>query len=207
MFNELVAAINEVINDQNFHLFEEEDQFEVYFTNMVYTRLGNNFTRNAIPGHGARLFDIKRHINDNNWEVCEIGHQRSNYGYLDRVPGLVNKILFDYIKNYQFIDLNITSYAVLYFTMEQGHNVLLTHGMFNTIINLFPNKNIAMLPLERNGVLRAKILVVGGIFNINEVREIYQGNLDILQNLVTQHENGWPKHQILMGEINPWDNF
>jgi hypothetical protein len=196
MFNELVAATIGMIQDPNFvpynqNIYNRENQFELYINNLIIQNLGNNlYSRNTIPGNGGRRFDIKRNYGDV-WRVCEIGHNKSTNGYLENVPGLLNKIFDGYIQNYRNTILNIESYTLLYFSLEEGYDINSTNHMFETIMNLFPNKNRELLPVIFANELKGMILIIDSVENEEEAINIFRQNPHVHQYLrnIPQHWN------------------
>lgn len=194
MFNELVAATIRMIQDPNFvpynqNIYNRTNQFELYINKIIIQNLGNHlYSRNTIPGNGGRRFDIKRNYGDV-WKVCEIGHNKSTQGYLENVPGLLNKIFDGYKQNYQNTNLNIHSYTLLYFTIEIPYDIDRMNAMFNAIMNLFPNKNIARLPVIHENELKGQILIIDNIIDIDEAIEIYQLNPQIHQYIEAKTRN------------------
>jgi hypothetical protein len=183
MFNELVAATISVINADDFFFFFQVDGYENYFTNRLHSFLFQNglieFNPNtAFQGFGGRRFDL-RWIENGQRIVCEVGHQHSNNGYLNNIPGLLNKLFSDYKLNYQFEGLAPISYQILYFSLLPNYNLYHTNTMINLIISLLPHKNIARIPIIRNNILKGHILVIDRIENENEVIEIYRNNPNI----------------------------
>jgi hypothetical protein len=195
MFNELVDATLRMIQNPNFvpyHplIYHQGNHFEPYINRLLIDQLGPNFLHGNIPGNGPRQFDIKRQINDI-WEVCEIGHQKSSNGYLQNIPGLMNKIFDQYRMNYSGNLQNITSYTLLYFTLEPQYIINEVNTMFNTMMNLFPNKNIARLPVIHENELKGQILIIDSVENEQEAINIYRQNPHVHQYLrnIPQHWN------------------
>ncbi len=215
MIDKLYDAVKRMIDNPDFVPYSEGKystgrQFELYINKLIVENLGSDlYTRNSIKGYGKRRFDIKINVG-NKWNVCEIGHQKSSNGYLHNVPGLVNKLIFDYIKNYQYDELNITSFAILYFTLESGYNENSTEEMLKFIENLFPKDYCVRLIVTKNNVPKGKVLLINGLKSLKDVRKLYYKNSNLLSYIKDfENSNGkkWPKHQILKGEVNPWDNF
>lgn len=216
MFQELVNATVNMINVPNFIPYHPDDydnvqQFELYLNNLLLLNLGNAYSRNSEPGFGRRKFDLKRYDHTYGcWLVCEIGHEKSSRGYLNspggnpNKMGLINKLFFDYVKNYRFLQMTPRSYAILYFSLELGFNLNAVNALFNTIKGLYPRShnfwdyyfnNAGSIPCGR-------ILIIDCLIDLNSVRSIYQANPHIHQ-YINPIERGLNKHNILMGIQNP----
>jgi len=215
MFQDLVTATQKILQN-NFapydpQRFGRSSQFELYINDLLLDVLG--FSKGSIENFNSRKFDIKKHNKSGNyWEVCEIGHEISNRGYLAKLNGklnnmgLINKLFFDYIKNYQYKLLVPKSYAYLYFSLENNVNLMELNKLISAIINIYPNSHaIKQIDVLNNQqVVKGKILIIDGLNSINDVRNLYQTNPNI-QQYVKPIERGWDKHEILMGLKNPWD--
>lgn len=210
MFQDLITATNKIINSRfkpyNTTLYGTSRQFEVYLNNLLMKQLGAQYTRNSVSGFGRRLFDIKIHDPaKSQWKVCEIGHERSSRDYLNTPKGrinkmgLINKLFFDYIKNYKYPKLVPISFAYLYFSFENDVNIVAANNLFQEITNMLPhNHNYHQQDVIINKVQKGIILIIDGFTNFNNIRDMYQNNPQIHQ-YVNPIERGWYKHEILMG--------
>ena len=216
MYNDLIRATKKILKDGSFRpyiraKFSTSHQFEVYFNRALLEQMGSTCTRNSVEGYGRRLFDLKKfNFSTSNWMVCEIGHEKSSRGYLltkrkkPNKMGLINKLFFDYIKNYQYKDFEPESYAILYFSLEANSSPTDADNLIETIIKLYPiGHAIKTIKVIHNKILCGKILIIDHLNNIDDVRDLYNRNKHILQ-YINPIENGWNKHEILMGKENPW---
>jgi hypothetical protein len=142
--------------------------------------------------------------------VCEIGHEKSSRGYhltkkgRPNNMGLINKLFFDYIKNYKYKGLVPESYVYLYFSLEGNADLTAANNLITTIISLYPKGHtLKNFDLFHEEILCGKILVIDHINNIEDVRKLYKDN-EYIHNYVNPVERGWNKHKILVGEENPW---
>lgn len=216
VYEELIKAVEEILKDGRFmpynkSIFSTSRQYELHLNNVLLEYLGSTYSRNSVKPYGRRKFDLKI-IDPNMGElmVCEIGHEKSSRGYLYKANGkpnnmgLINKLFFDYIKNYRYEGLSPLSYAFLYFSVEKSAIRPLVEQLIDTIINLYPTHHAThSFYVFHNEELTGKILVIDQLSNIDQVRNLYKSNPQIWK-FVKPNERGWEKEKILMGIKDPW---
>jgi hypothetical protein len=225
MLNILVEAIKEVIKKKDFKPYWKGGKYEDYFAKKLHEYLLEKkiieYPHNSCyNGFSERKFDL-RWSNEGKNIVCEVGHEKSTRGNLNRVykknktkeknDGIINKLFFDYIKNYQFKGLIPTSYAILFFSIEKELDNDGAKNLMNLIYNIFSPKCSEIIEFKRANELLGLILVVDKINNFDEVRNIIKNNKNLL-NYIKDNEKypkgkglKWPKHNILKGVIKPWE--
>jgi hypothetical protein len=215
MFNDLVNAIQNIVDPINGLMSIREytafggKKYEHYIQHKILCQLNNNFVSEI--HHLNRRFDIVEKTGNIFRNVCEVGHERSRQGF----SALINKLFFDYIKNYQYQNFTPVSYAVLFFSIDDVNHLADAQGMMLRIQNLFGINNAPIYDaIDNNGHNFGKIIVINRIENIEEVRQVYNNNNWILDYIVDNESypkgkksRRWPKHSILRGEIYPWGNF
>jgi hypothetical protein len=213
MFNDLVNAVQNIVDPIN-GLMSIADytafggkKYEHYIQHKILCQLNNNFVSEI--HHLNRRFDIVEKAGNNFMNVCEVGHERSNQGDLLNISrtnikknGLVNKLFFDYIKNYQYQNFTPVSYAVLFFSIVNVSHLANAEGMMLTIQNLYGEGRAKKLDAQNiNQQIFGKIIIIDAINSLDEVRILYQNNINI-QQYVKPIEKGINKHEILMQPIN-----
>ena len=120
--------------------------------------------------------------------------------------GLINKLFFDYIKNYRYQNKGFfpKSYVYLYFSCEPQYDLKATFDLMTTIIGIYPlGHKITPFTVVRKGVLYGIILIIDRLNDLSEVRDLYRRNPHI-HCYVNPIEDGWEKHKILMDIKDPW---
>jgi len=183
------------------------NQFEVYWNMLLIANLNAKYSRNSIIGFEHRRFDLKRK-NGRIWEVMEFGHEKSSRGYLNNNKGepnnqgLVNKLFFDYLKNYQFLScnpcLNPKSYAYLYFTLEDNGNRKEMDKLFKYIRSLYPTGHrIKIHNVSKNNIMVGRIMIIDFLRTLRDVKKIYKKHRKNLINYIAPVEDGWQKDDML----------
>jgi hypothetical protein len=215
MFNDLVNAIQNIVDPINGLMSITEytafggKKYEQYIQHKIIRQLNINYECEI--SHLERRFDIVEREGNNFRNVCEVGHERSRQGF----RALINKLFFDYIKNYQYQNFTPVSYSVLFFSIDNVNHIVSANDMMKQIQSLFGEINAPISDAkDTDGYNFGKIIVINRIENIENVRQIYDNNNWILDYIVDNEkypkgERGrkWPKHSILRGEIDPWGNF
>lgn len=217
MFDNLVEATYQIIQEQNFHPFVinfgnvHGQGFEVYWNTLIRNKLIEMGVQNINPvnrivqGHGPRQFDLAWY-QDNQWSVCEFGHERSGRGYLEGIAGpnnmgLINKWFFDYCRNYYQpnIPLNPYSYTYLYFSFENQVDIDQVDNLFALIENTLPeNHNSQPIEVILGNIPVGRIIIIDCFHGFEQIRQMYQENQNI-HDYVNPVEVNWNKHQLLMG--------